>query len=121
MSASAIRQAVKRAVVVTLGEEGAVIWAGEDREEEIRIPSATPARIADPTGVGDAFRAGFIKGLALGLPWAACGRLGSVAAVYVLETKGPQAHQFTLQTFLTRYQAAFGEDEATEALTAFVV
>lgn len=111
-----IRQSVKRAVVVTMGAEGARIWAGENQEQEIRIPPATPKVIQDPTGVGDAFRAGLVKGLALELPWAACGRIGSVAAVYVLETKGPQAHSYTLAEFVERYVAAFGEDEATEAL-----
>ena len=65
-----------------------------------------------------AFRSGLIKGLALGLPWAACGRVGSVAAVYVLETKGPQAHSYALSEFVERYVAAFGEDEATSALRA---
>jgi adenosine kinase len=122
MSDDDMRHAVKRAVVVTLGAEGAVIWAAQSAGEndsawdEIRVPAAKPGTILDPTGVGDAFRGGFLKGLALGLPWAACGRLGSVAAVYVLETKGPQAHSFTLQEFIARYVANFGEDTVTEAL-----
>jgi adenosine kinase len=112
MSDAEIRDAVKRAVVVTLGAEGAAIWV----EEEIRIPAAPAKQIKDPTGVGDAFRAGLIKGLALGLPWAAAGRIGSLAATYVLETEGPQAHSFTLQEFVERYVATFGADEASAAL-----
>jgi len=115
MSDDEIRGSVKRAVIVTQGAEGTAIWAGG---EEIKIPAAPVEQIVDPTGVGDAFRSGLIKGLALGLPWAACGRIGSVAAVYVLGTKGPQAHSYTLSEFVERYVTAFGEDEATSALRA---
>ena len=115
-----IRGAVERAVIVTQGAEGALIWADEAlRTPEVaplHIPAVPPREILDPTGVGDAFRSGLIKGMALGLPWAACGRLGSLAATYVLETKGPQAHSYTLAAFVERYIAAFGEDEATAAL-----
>ena len=115
MSDDEIRASVKRAVIVTQGAEGTAIWVGG---EEIKVPAAPAGQIVDPTGVGDAFRSGLIKGLALGLPWAACGRIGSVAAVYVLGTKGPQAHSYTLSEFVERYVAAFGEDEATSALRA---
>jgi adenosine kinase len=114
MSDADMLQAVKRAVIVTLGAEGASIRLCDGTE--LHIPAAPPAQVVDPTGVGDAFRAGLIKGLALGLPWAACGRIGSLAATYVLETKGPQAHTYTLSEFVTRYRATFGEDEATDAL-----
>ncbi len=112
-----IRQAVKRAVVVTLGAEGAALWVGPYRDQEIRVPAVPPREIVDPTGVGDAFRAGLIKGLALGLPWDACGRIGSLAATYVLETKGPQTHTYTLQEFVARYTSSFGEDDVTRALS----
>lgn len=124
MTDSDIQKAVRRAVVVTLGAEGVAIWANTEHTgdivhaEEIRIAAATPEKILDPTGVGDAFRAGFIKGLALGLPWKACGRLGNVAAIYVLETTGPQAHSYTLREFVARYIANFGEDEATATLVS---
>lgn len=107
-----IRGSVRRAVIVTLGEEGAMIWA----EEKIPVPAVPPRRILDPTGVGDAFRSGLIKGLALGLPWDACGRMGTLAATYVLETQGPQAHGYTLSEFVARYRSVFGEDEVTKAL-----
>jgi adenosine kinase len=80
------------------------------------VPAAPPRRIADPTGVGDAFRAGLIKGLALGLPWSTAGRIGSLAATYVLETEGPQAHHFTLTEFAARYVDVFGEDEFTQRI-----
>ena len=121
MDDAEIRRAVHRAVIVTQGAEGARIWAGQalrapEGGDGLHIPAVPPREILDPTGVGDAFRAGLIKGLALGLPWAACGRIGSLAATYVLETNGPQAHSYTLEAFVARYIAAFGEDEATAAL-----
>lgn len=116
MSEEEIQSAVRRAVVVTLGAEGARIRPCEDPEADIHVPAAPPQAIVDPTGVGDAFRAGLIKGLALGLSWEACGRLGSLAAAYVLETRGPQTHSFTLEAFVSRYRSVFGEDEATLAL-----
>lgn len=118
MSDADIRGAVTRAVIVTMGADGARIWAGKNREEQIAIPAVPPREIKDPTGVGDAFRAGLIKGLALGLPWAVCGRIGSLAATYVLETMGPQTHHYTLHEFAARYESVFGEDAATAALRA---
>ena len=66
----------------------------------------------DPTGVGDAFRAGFMKGLAMGAPYEVCGRLGSVAATYVLEHMGGQSHAYTLEEFAARYKEQFGPLEA---------
>ncbi len=112
MSDDEIYAAVKQAVIITLGAEGALIWA----DEKIEIPAVAPKQILDPTGVGDAFRAGLIKGIALDLPWATAGRLGSLAATYVLETTSAQAHHYTLDEFITRYISVFGEDEATTAL-----
>ncbi len=111
MTADEIRAAVTRAVIVTRGEQGSVIWAGE----EIAVPAVPPEQVLDPTGVGDAFRAGFIKGLSLGMSWETAGRIGSLAATYVLETHGPQAHHYTLEEFVARYRGVFGEDEFTAA------
>ena len=112
MTDQEIRESVRRAVIVTLGDEGAMIWT----DEKILVPAVPPRRILDPTGVGDAFRSGLIKGLALDLPWGACGRIGTLAATYVLETEGPQAHSYTLPEFVARYHSVFGEDAVTEAL-----
>jgi len=107
MSEAGVRDAVNRAVIITRGEAGSTIWAGGD---EITIPIVPPAQVLDPTGVGDAYRAGLIKGLVLGLPWQICGQIGALAASYVLETHGPQTHTYTLAEFVGRYKAAFGED-----------
>ena len=114
MTDDEIHGSVKQAVIITQGAEGAMIWT----DEKIKVPAVPPNVILDPTGVGDAFRAGLIKGIALDLPWAAAGRLGSLAATYVLETTSAQAHQYTLDAFVARYISVFGEDEATSALMA---
>ena len=83
-----IRQKVDT-VIVTRGGDGSLIWAND---LEYNIPVAVPDRIADPTGVGDAYRAGIISGIIRGYPWDVIGRLGSVVAVYVLEQHGTQRH-----------------------------
>lgn len=97
------------ALVVTRGEQGASIITGGGT---IQIAPVPPRRIVDPTGVGDAFRAGFMKGLAMGAGFEVCGRLGSVAATYVLEHLGGQSHAYTLEEFAERYKEQFGPLEA---------
>ena len=106
LTADQIRSAPREACVVTLGSEGSRIWTGR---EPCHIPPAAPQCIDDPTGVGDAYRAGLIKGLALGLPWHLCGRLGSTAAAYALEQPGPQSHHYSLEDFAERLAAHFGD------------
>ena len=73
------------ALVITLGEKGSVVHTRDSRTE---VPAVTPHRIVDPTGVGDAYRGGFMKGMAMGRPYDVCARLGSVAATYALEHLG---------------------------------
>ncbi len=68
--------------------------------------------MADPTGVGDAYRAGFITGMCRALPWDVVGRMGSLAAAYVLEEHGTQRHRYTLDSFRQRYRETF--DDALE-------
>ncbi|MFP4343557.1 MAG: carbohydrate kinase family protein [Anaerolineales bacterium] len=111
MSDEDLQEVVGRAVIVTRGAEGTSIWADG---ESYFIPVARPLKILDPTGVGDAFRAGLLKGLAVGLPWEAAGRIGSLAATYVLEAPGAQVHEYTLETFANRYGEIFGQDAFTE-------
>ncbi len=94
-----------RTLIVTEGERGSSIYTEGRR---IAIPPAPPRRIGDPTGVGDAYRAGLIAGLLLGFPWEVSGRLGSLAATYVLEHSGPQEHYYTLEEFIERYKRTFG-------------
>jgi adenosine kinase len=92
-------------LVVTRGEHGSSVY---DRRERVDVPAVAPHRMADPTGVGDAYRGGFMKGLALGASPAVCARLGSVAATYALEHLGGQAHAYTWEEFRSRYEQHFG-------------
>ncbi|HTV03631.1 MAG TPA: carbohydrate kinase family protein [Luteitalea sp.] len=93
------------AVIVTKGEKGSSIHL---KGRQIDVPVAPERNVADPTGVGDAYRGGLMKGLAIGADWEVCGRIGSVAATYVLEHVGGQSHAFTLDEFRERYVEAFG-------------
>jgi adenosine kinase len=92
-------------LIVTRGGEGSTIWTDGKR---IDIPTVKPLRLADPTGVGDAYRAGIIKGMSLCLPWDVIGRMGSLAATYVLEQPGTQNHSYTWDEFVARYRENFG-------------
>jgi len=105
LSESAMQQQV-RLLVVTRGENGCSVWSGGERTDVAAVP---PIRIADPTGVGDAFRGGFMKGLAIGSTPSDCARLGSVAAAYALEYLGGTSHSYTVEEFNQRYAATFGD------------
>ena len=93
------------AVIVTKGEKGSSILL---RDRTVETPAIAPAEAVDPTGVGDAFRGGLMKGLAAGASWETCGRLGSVAATYALEHMGGSSHRYTWDQFAKRYEAHFG-------------
>jgi adenosine kinase len=98
------------ALVVTRGEHGSSLVTADRRYD---VPAVTPHRIVDPTGVGDAFRGGFMKGLVGGLELETCGRLGSVAATYALEHLGGMSHAYTWEEFAARYEQHFGPLSAT--------
>jgi adenosine kinase len=93
------------AVVITRGERGATIHEGTNA---ISVRAVMPEREADPTGVGDAYRGGLLKGLAMGADLRTCAQLGSVAAAYVLEHLGGQSHSYTWPEFAARYERHFG-------------
>jgi adenosine kinase len=101
--ASMLAQA--EAVIVTKGERGSTIVL---RDRAIDIPAVPPGAIVDPTGVGDAYRGGLMKGLAHGASYEVCGRLGSVAAAYALEHMGGSSHAYTWEEFEARYERHFG-------------
>jgi adenosine kinase len=92
--------------IVTRGESGSTIYT---REQALTIPVVPPEPLAEPTGVGDAYRGGIIKGLLKGLPWETTGRIGSLAATYVLEQVGTQNHHYSLEAFVERYRRTFGD------------
>ena len=91
-------------LIITKGERGSSIITGDG---ETHVASVKPRRIVDPTGVGDAFRGGLIKGLALDLPAHIAAQLGSVAATYALEHLGGTSHAYTFGEFMTRYEEHF--------------
>jgi adenosine kinase len=93
-------------LVVTLGEKGAAIYADGKRYV---APAVTPRQILDPTGVGDAFRAGFVSGEMHGLSWDICGQMGAMAATYCLETRGPQEHSYNPAEFVARFRQNFDD------------
>jgi adenosine kinase len=92
-------------VIITRGADGSTILTRERRYDVPVVPTARPI---DPTGVGDAYRAGLIRGMALGLPWETIGRVAALAATYVLENHGPQNHRYTRDEFVQRYRMQFG-------------
>ncbi|MBI4670630.1 MAG: carbohydrate kinase family protein [Chloroflexi bacterium] len=100
-------------LIVTYGENGSTIThAGRT----IQIPVAKPKRIGEPTGAGDAYRAGIIKGVLHNLSWEFTGRLGSLAATYALEEHGTQNHHYELHEFIARFRQEFGNWEELEKL-----
>jgi len=114
LSAEAIRSSPARACIVTLGAHGSRIWTADAVHD---IPVVPPRRVADPTGVGDAYRAGLIKGLALGLPWELAGRMGALAATYVLEQPGTQNHHYTQAEFVARFREHFDDEGGLERMS----
>jgi adenosine kinase len=93
------------ALIITRGENGST---AQQKARSIAVPAVTPHHIIDPTGVGDAFRGGLLKGLAMGADLEICCRLGSVAATYALEHLGGQSHAYTWNEFAARYAKHFG-------------
>jgi adenosine kinase len=100
-------------VVITCGDRGSDIWAKDDH---YHIPVVEPNKTADPTGVGDAFRGGFVRGKQLGFDWQTCGQMGSLAATYCLEKRGTQNHRYSRVEFVQRYRKSFGGGGALDAL-----
>jgi adenosine kinase len=93
------------ALVVTRGAEGSVIYT---KGRTLTVPSARPEAVVDPTGCGDAYRAGLIHGLLHGLDWETTGRVASLMGAIKIESRGPQNHRFTQAEFDRRYRDNFG-------------
>jgi adenosine kinase len=94
-----------RALIVTRGQEGSVIYTPQG---EVAIPCAAPRGIVDPTGCGDAYRAGLIHGLIHGLDWQVTGRMASLMGALKIEVRGTQNHRFTMEEFAERFHKSFG-------------
>ena len=93
------------ALIVTQGAEGSSIYT---KERTWNVPAVTPRAVVDPTGCGDAYRAGLIHGLLHGLDWETTGRIASLMGSIKIESRGPQNHNFTKAEFDRRYQDHFG-------------
>jgi len=93
-------------IITTLGEKGSLISTSES---DIQIPAAKIADAVDPTGAGDAYRAGMLKGLAIGKDMQTAAKIGAVAATYAIEKYGTQEHCYTYDEFVERYESNFGE------------
>jgi adenosine kinase len=96
---SAIERKVK-ILVTTLGPKGSVVRRGK---KCYRIPAGKPKNQSDPTGAGDAYRAGFLTGYLRGLELKDSARLGSTVSLYTVEKYGTQTHQFTIKELKNRY------------------
>ncbi len=95
------------AFIVTLGREGSVIYVDGG---QINVPAADTALVLDPTGCGDAYRAGLIYGLLHDLSWEKTGKIGSLMGAIKISKHGTQNHHFTMEEFGELYKQSFGEE-----------
>ena len=94
-----------KAFVVTLGARGSLIHADG---RQIEIPCVNPGEVVDPTGCGDAYRAGLLYGMAAGLDWQQTGRLASLLGALKIAKRGGQNHHFTRDEIAQRFKENFG-------------
>jgi len=95
-----------KAFIITLGGEGSVIYADGKRLE---IPSVKPRQVLDPTGCGDAYRAGLLYGLLHGMSWEDTGRLASLMGARKIEHNGTQNHRFSRESLMADFETSYGE------------
>jgi adenosine kinase len=106
-------------LVVTHGADGSTLSASSEGGARIRYvvpPARLEGKAVDPTGVGDAFRAGLIRGIRMGAPWPVAGRMGSLAAIFSLESEGPQPPRYSIAEFVRRYERNFGREPVLDDL-----
>lgn len=100
-------------LIITQGKKGSHIYTNGDF---IEVPTFPEATMKEPTGVGDAFRAGLIRGMMSNLDWELCGLMGSLSATYVLEQIGTQNHTFTVSEFIERFRTKFDDNGKLDVL-----
>jgi adenosine kinase len=100
-------------IIITRGKDGSTVYAAG---KEFNVPIVPEVCIVDPTGVGDAFRGGFLTGYSRGWSWELCGQMGSLAATYCLEKKGTQNHSFTRLEFVKRFREHFDDKGMLDAI-----
>jgi adenosine kinase len=96
-------------LITTRGEQGSLLQTAGGAEE---VPAVAARQVLDPTGAGDAYRAGLLKGLAQGLDWGDAARMGAVLASFCVEQQGTQEHRLEINEFWDRYGASFGTPPA---------
>jgi len=106
-------QKLVKILVITKGNQGSLIYF---EGTEVEIPIVPPEKITDPTGVGDAFRGGFLTGMSYDLNLELCGKIGALAAAYCLETDGPQSHFYTRDEFIHRFRQHFDDQGKLDVL-----
>ena len=102
-----------KVLVITRGKDGADLYSDGD---SVHIPTVPEDEIVDPTGVGDAFRGGFLAGYSHGFDWKLCGEIGSLSAVYCLEQRGTQNHSYTKEEFVKRFRQHFDDGGKLDVL-----
>ncbi len=100
--------------VITLGEKGSRVYEGNEIKGD--VPIFPPSKIADPTGVGDAYRAGFLKGYLHGFDLLLCAKMGALAATYCLEEMGTLSHCYLMNDFVTRFRTEFDDQGVLDRL-----
>ena len=113
MSADEILNAVDFAVV-TLGEQGSRVYQNGELLGD--VPVVPPHQILDPTGVGDAYRGGFLKGYVHGFDLLLCAKMGALAATYCLEEKGTQSQCYLTNDFVARFRTIFDDQGALDKI-----
>jgi adenosine kinase len=93
-------------IITTIGEKGSLV---STPEFDVTIPAAKVDNVVDPTGAGDAYRAGLLKGIVMGREIETAARMGTVAAAYAIEKYGTQEHYYPYEDFVERYKSNFGE------------
>ena len=105
--------------LTTLGAKGVVI--DREGEEGVHVPCVPVEAVVDPTGVGDAFRAGFLSATAWNLPLERAAQVGNTIAAHALEAAGPQEYTLLRKGFLDRFAAAYGADAAAEVASVISI
>jgi adenosine kinase len=93
-------------IIITMGNNGSVLF---HKGKEQKIPIATPEKVVDPTGAGDCYRAGLLKGILCDFPIDAACQLGAVMGSFCVEAPGPQGQCCSLPEIRARYENHFGE------------
>lgn len=100
-------------LIITRGKDGSEIYVDG---EVIDVPVFPPTAILDPTGVGDAYRAGLLCGITHGWDFKLAGEVGALCATYTLEGVGTQSHHFTIEEFITRFRTRFDDEGRLDTL-----